>query len=839
LEELPIAESLTFRRFRAGGSAFVELFPHGPAPKDIVEAAARAGYVAWAAFPIREDGQLTDYVLLYFDEPADWTSVDSRTLDAISSVVSIAVANQRLRRHSAVALEGQRRFVDHLAALQSLTGIGEAATGFQELAESMVALVVASLGAVGGCYGSITPDGRFAIRASANMAPEMTALAEGPFTVTNLSAARRLGAGEDPFIQSYADESSEALQQVAEAAGYTAFAVLPVRLDGRLEAVIVAYFNRPLGELALEQRMLDTVTRIAGISVANFRLREGLVVSEDRYRTLFEESPEAYLVLDEAGRIVAANAAASRLYRVSHGTLNGRDLGDFHEMSNGRQHGGPGADSATAGGEEIERLLAPGGRGTMRGAGLRADGSRFPDEVFLSRVVIGDDRRVLVRVHDLTEQERLQQELVQAQKMEAIGMLVSGVAHELNNPLAAIIGYSTLLRRDERLPDEMRHDAEMLLQEADRTRRIVQNLLDFARQRSPERHPTAVRVLVASTLQLQSYSIAAGQIDVRIDVPTTLPAVDIDRAQMQQVLLNLTQNAIQAIRETGQPGSIDVAAEAGSGRDGQPVVRLRITDSGPGVAPELRSQLFLPFFTTKAPGEGTGLGLSVSFGIVAAHGGRLWFEPGPNDRGASFVLELPVEGVPIATEPIVAAPIAVTPSLDVAGASPSITPAAAARTPSGAAAAARTSRSEAAHKGAPEVASAEDADGRLRVLVLDDEPSILAFLAKALAFAGYRAVIASSGAEAVAEIRRAPVAAVLCDHRMSGMSGTEAYEAVTAIRPELRRRFVFMSGDVLNPHLVDFAREHGIRLLPKPFDLDTVGRTLRDVLAEGGDPNQG
>jgi DNA-binding NtrC family response regulator len=132
----------------------------------------------------------------------------------------------------------------------------------------------------------------------------------------------------------------------------------------------------------------------------------------------------------------------------------------------------------------------------------------------------------------------------------------------------------------------------------------------------------------------------------------------------------------------------------------------------------------------------------------------------------------------------------------------------------------------------------EDADGRPRVLVLDDEPSILAVQSKALAFAGYLAVNTSSGREAVAEVRRAPVAAVLCDHRMSGMSGTEAYEAITAIRPELRDRFVFMSGDVLNPHLVDFARQRSIRLLPKPFDLDTIGRTLRELLADGEAHNQ-
>jgi len=714
------------------------------------------------------------------------------------------------------------RFVDHLAALQSLTG-----TGFQELAESIVALVVASLGAAGGCYGNITADGRFVIRASANMAPEMTALAAGATNVTSL-ALERLAGGEGPFSQRYGDASREALADVARAAGYTASAVLPIRVDDRLEALIVAYFDRPFGELAVEQRMLDAVTRIAGVSVANFRLREGLVASEERYRTLFEESPEAYLVLDEAGAVVAANTAASRLYRPD-GTIIGRHLAHLHEIPAEEGGNAPGSDdSASDRGAEIEHLLAPDGRGTTRGTGLRADGSRFPDEVFLSRVAIGDDRRVLVRVHDLTDRERLQQELVQAQKMEAIGMLVSGVAHELNNPLAAIIGYSTLLRRDERLPEEMRHDAEILLQEADRTRRIVQNLLDFARQRPPERHPTAIQALVASTLQLQSYSIGAGRIDVNVAIPSSLPVVDIDRAQMQQVLLNLTQNAIQAIRDSGRPGSIDVTAESDAGRDGRAIVRVRITDSGPGVPPPLRSQLFLPFFTTKAPGEGTGLGLSVSFGIVAAHGGRLWYEPGPDDHGASFVVELPVEGAPIALGSV-ATPIAVVPHL-AATTTPDPVESRVLSAVDSPASGSAVVRAGAGGEMRGDTGG-DAADGRPRVLVIDDEPSILAFLGKTLAIAGYRAIMTSSGSQAVAALRVAPVGAVSCDHRMSGMSGIEAYDAVTAVQPDLRNRFVFMSGDVLNPRLVEFATQRGISLLSKPFDLDTVGRTLGDVLA--------
>jgi two-component system NtrC family sensor kinase len=382
--------------------------------------------------------------------------------------------------------------------------------------------------------------------------------------------------------------------------------------------------------------------------------------------------------------------------------------------------------------------------------------------------------------------------------MEAIGQLVAGVAHELNNPLASIIAFSQLMRRDPRLPEDMRRDADLLVAEADRTRRIVQNLLDFARQRPPERHPTHLRRIVESVLSLQSYGLGAGRIDLSVDIPESTPLVAIDRAQLQQVVLNLTLNAIQAIRATGQPGAIAISAEVvGGGADA--AVRLTVADTGPGVAPEHRDRLFIPFFTTKPPGEGTGLGLPVSFGIVAAHGGSLSFEPGPGGRGAVFAITLPVE----ADEHDRGRPQPGQPGEPVG-----------------------------AHR--PGHESTDPAtERRPRVLILDDEPSIRAFLVKALRNAGMEPVAVGTGEEALAAAREPSVSAVLCDYRMAGMSGTEVYERVTRLRPDLRGRFVFMSGDVLNEELAAFAAAHGAILLPKPFDLDTVQQTVQAVVAGG------
>ncbi|HET7474258.1 MAG TPA: ATP-binding protein [Candidatus Limnocylindrales bacterium] len=383
--------------------------------------------------------------------------------------------------------------------------------------------------------------------------------------------------------------------------------------------------------------------------------------------------------------------------------------------------------------------------------------------------------------------------LVDAQKMEAIGLLVAGVAHELNNPLASIVAFSQLIRSDPNLPADLRTQADLLVQEANRTRVIVQNLLDFARQRPPERVRTELRPLVERILALQSYVLSRNQITAQIDIADDVPALLVDRGQIQQVLVNLTFNSAQAIHAAGRSGTIRIQARRASSGDGaRPTVRIAVIDDGPGVSPDIANRLFLPFATTKAPGEGTGLGLSVSFGIVTAHGGTLRHERN-GDGGATFVVELPVESSAPAD------PAAPTPA-----ARPSVP------------------------------LPPDDARGALhpRILVLDDEPAIREFLSRALVRYGYEPVLASTGPAALEIVRADPPAGILCDHRMAGMSGTEFHAAVSEIVPALSRRFAFMSGDVLDPQLRAFATDHGIHLLAKPFDLATVERLVGALLAE-------
>ena len=225
--------------------------------------------------------------------------------------------------------------------------------------------------------------------------------------------------------------------------------------------------------------------------------------------------------------------------------------------------------------------------------------------------------------------------------METVGILVSGVAHELNNPIASIIGLSTLIGRDPGLSPDLRESAGLLVDEAQRAGQIVRTFLDFVRSRPPERHPTPIRPLLETRPRAPVLFPEERDRLGHRGRDRGCPASRSTASQIQQVLLNLTSNAIQAILSDRPTGRLEITARRGPRIDGRATVRITVTDDGPGVAASDRTKLFVPFFTTKAPGEGTGLGLPVSFDIVRRHEGRLRFEPAPGGRGARFVIDLP------------------------------------------------------------------------------------------------------------------------------------------------------------------------------------------------------
>jgi len=239
---------------------------------------------------------------------------------------------------------------------------------------------------------------------------------------------------------------------------------------------------------------------------------------------------------------------------------------------------------------------------------------------------------------------RAQEQLLHSEKLAAVGQLISGVAHELNNPLTAILGYTQLLTSNGQLGQQALSYTEKLYKQAQRTHRIVQNLLSFSRQHKPERSPVHLKQIIEDTLGLRDYDLRMSQIQLQLDLAEDLPEVSADAHQLQQVFLNLINNAVDAILEQGAQGKIRVS----TGVEGDQVF-VEFSDSGPGVKDA--SRVFDPFYTTKPVGKGTGLGLSICYGIITEHGGTIRVQNQPGG-GACFRIELPLQSNGISPTPV-------------------------------------------------------------------------------------------------------------------------------------------------------------------------------------------
>lgn len=303
-------------------------------------------------------------------------------------------------------------------------------------------------------------------------------------------------------------------------------------------------------------------------------------------------------------------------------------------------------------GAQMENLVAPARRQAFKDAFnailaghqvdnldlqiLRGDGRVGQFSVNLSpmRDEAGHVTSIVVVMSDITDAATLQAKLVHAEKMAAVGQLVSGVAHEVNNPLTAILGFADLLMENEDLPESARKDMRVILQEAQRTKQIVQNLLSFARQMPPQRRPVELNSILRRTVQLRSYDFQSHGVEVVEDLDQQLPFVIGDSQQLQQVFLNIMNNAYDAVKDTGRPPRIEVkTAQRGT------TVEVTFRDNGHGI--KFPERIFDPFFTTKEVGKGTGLGLSICYGIVREHAGEILCHNNTGVEGASFVVRFP------------------------------------------------------------------------------------------------------------------------------------------------------------------------------------------------------
>ena len=406
-------------------------------------------------------------------------------------------------------------------------------------------------------------------------------------------------------------------------------AVVPLRLHGeRIGAIAVT--ERQGGPFTTEDLwLLSTVATNASVALANSRLFAIVEQGRREWETAFNALREGIAVIDPGGAIQRANSSLARLAGLTEAELIGRN---FRELVFGDMETAAALIEAAHEGESPPPVV------------LRPEGRDRFLRLTIAPLETGHDRAgsMVALVEDVTEQRSMEAQLFQNEKMAAIGQLVSGVAHELNNPLTSIAGLTELLLERDVGGDAPRQHLRIIHEQAGRAGRIVKNLLTFVRTGTTEQSPVDVNDVVARTTMLVAYEIRLREIELVTELHP-LPAVVMgDPHELQQVLLNLLTNAVQAIADL-PPGRLRrITIETARVEDR---VILAVRDTGDGVPAEHVANLFTPFFTTKPAGQGTGLGLSLSYGLIQAHAGTLAYEEGP-EGGAEFTIELPAADLP-------------------------------------------------------------------------------------------------------------------------------------------------------------------------------------------------
>ncbi|MGE0813239.1 MAG: ATP-binding protein [Vicinamibacterales bacterium] len=437
----------------------------------------------------------------------------------------------------------------------------------------------------------------------------------------------------------------------------------------------------------------------------------------------------------------------------------------------------------------LERLSAAGSVADYLLRLRRADGTPVWIEVTATADPPGPsgEMRVEALVRDVSERKQIENQsrdlyyqLLQTEKMAALGQTISGVAHELNNPLATILSWAERLAQQVSGDDPMRRGLDVILGESERAARIVRNLLTFARKRQSTRAMVDVNEVIRETLSLRAYEQRITNISVIPALAAGLPPVFADGHQVKQVLLNLLMNAEQAMLGANGRGTIVIRTWHDSARQ---VVVLEVNDDGPGVPEDVQGKIFDPFFTTKEVGKGTGLGLTVAYAIVQEHGGRITLKS-RSGAGASFFVEFPV-------------------------------------TPAKAVVARR-------HAAPP---TERDVFRGARVLVVEDEAALASAVNDAFVEAGFVVDRAGDGEEGLACVAERHYDLIVCDLKMPRVDGIRFYRAMTAATPALARRVIFVTGDVAGTEAERFLEESGCRWLSKPFRLADLLRAAREALA--------
>jgi PAS domain S-box-containing protein len=482
-----------------------------------------------------------------------------------------------------------------------------------------------------------------------------------------------------------------------------------------------------------------------------------LMAQKEMISRIIASTPNSFIVVDSGHRIVLANETFHNTFIKADVRVEGRKIEEIITS------------------EELHYQIANAFLGVLseRPVELRyeIDGQ---ERIFTSHI-IKMENEILLIVSDVTEERLRQESLMVTDRLASIGEMASGIAHEINNPLTGVVGFSQLLIK-KNIPQDIRDDLETINHEAQRAAKIVSGLLTFAYQSKPGWSMVDMNEILLNTLELRTYEMELNNIRVVKKLAKNLPLTTADSAQIQQVFLNIILNAEHAIKTSGKKGTLTVTTSFTDKN-----VIITFSDTGPGISQENLSRIFNPFFTTKKVGEGTGLGLSMSHGIIKQHNGNIYAES-KRGRGAKFVVELPIVQVSVTDNEIV------------------------------------------------EKEDVIEWNAYKKGLLVDDEMVVLRYLSRLLSDWGYTTDMVRNAKDAIAIIQESDYDFILLDVKMPDMDGISLYGKLVQIKPELAEKIIFVTGDVLERTTREFFIRNNIRNITKPIDIDKLKQSIDGIV---------
>jgi len=515
----------------------------------------------------------------------------------------------------------------------------------------------------------------------------------------------------------------------------------------------------------------ETLAHQAAIALESARLFQVVSRSQKEWETTFDAMQDCVSVHDTTGKVIRANVALARRYNTIPQKIIGRYCSELYSREDSEhvhcRHSLP-PDSEALIVEEVD-LPKMGGVFQISISPWYDKNNRLAGSIHVAK--------------DINNEKLLQQQLIQSEKLSAIGELISGIAHELNNPLTGVMGYSQLLQLRKNLDDHTKQNLFKINNLALRCQKIVQNLLSFARKQKPERSLTNINEVIEKTIELRSYELQVNNIEIHRDLNPRLPKTIADAHQLQQVFLNIITNAEQAMLESKDHGQLIIRTKTDSQKSH---IIIEIKDDGPGISEKQLNRIFDPFFTTKEVGKGTGLGLSISYGMIKEHGGNIYVNSRPNE-GSIFFVELPIiDNLP--------------------------------------------SKSDQEDDTEDQDTGFDDLLKSKRILVVDDEEYILDFFVEI--FQPYHVTLntAKNGRVALQKIEKLKYDIVITDFRMPKMSGKELFNWIKEHQPRLANCMIFVTGDTISNETRSFFEENNCRFLAKPFKIEEVKEVIQQVL---------